>query len=119
MDIVSITYANAEQTQVIIETDEGTHSAPWPIQSWHRDLVQEWLDEGGVIGAHTEPPPPAEQVRDDEFRALPDRQAILDRLQNATPQQISDWVDTNVTTVAGARTMFKQLIFLLVTNVRS
>lgn len=120
MDITSVTYANPEQTSLTVDTvDEGAMTVPWPCQTWHREEIEDWLGEGGVIGAYTAPPPPAEQVRDDEFKALPDRQAVLDKLQNATPQQISDWVDASVTNVAGARAMFKQLIFILATNVRS
>lgn len=46
MKITSIQYINATKTGLLLN---GTLSVPWPCNTWHKELVQNWLDEGGVI----------------------------------------------------------------------
>jgi hypothetical protein len=55
----------------------------------------------------------AERDRLDTIRADALRQDMVDKLSVATPQQISDFVDANVTNLAGARNMFKRILLLL------
>ena len=42
--------------------------------------------------------------------------AIAQALDNATPAQISNWVDNNVTTLADARRLFKLILMALKSN---
>ena len=50
----------------------------------------------------------AEAKREDAVQNDPD----IIELRNATPAQVNDWVDANVTTVAGARRALKVLFRL-------
>jgi cobalamin biosynthesis Mg chelatase CobN len=72
-------------------------------------VEQQWQDEQAAVAAAAE----ADEQRDDDIRALPEREDMLEKLRNATPQQISDYVDNNVTDLASARTLFKRLIYVL------
>ena len=42
--------------------------------------------------------------------------AIAQALDNATPAQISNWVDNNVTTLADARRLFKLILLYMKAN---
>jgi hypothetical protein len=59
MQITAITYTSADEDAVDIDTaDAGRLRAPWPIHSWHREIVERWLAEGNAIAPHVEPPEP-------------------------------------------------------------
>lgn len=53
------------------------------------------------------------EVRRDEIRSLPDTADMLDKLRNASPQQIDDWVNSNVTTLAQVRVVFRAILKVL------
>lgn len=64
----------------------------------------------------TEPIAPAEIAARQEREALrddPRAVELRDKLRAATPQQISDYVDAQVTDLASARLMFKRLLIVL------
>lgn len=50
---------------------------------------------------------------DDKDRAAIKKDAALMALVNARPAQINNWVDTNVTTIAGARVALKIILRML------
>lgn len=58
MQINSVTYTDTDGTRVRIETADGTLFAPWPIQSWHREVIEKWLAKGNAIQPCVEPPAP-------------------------------------------------------------
>ena len=65
------------------------------------------------ITRKTEPIPPAEineRRAREALRDDPRAVELRDRLHTATPQQISDYVDAQVTDLAGARVMFKRIL---------
>lgn len=58
MQIVSIRYVDAEQSGVEIETTEQRVFAPWPVRSWHREIIDAWLAEGNAVQPYVAPPEP-------------------------------------------------------------
>lgn len=60
----------------------------------------------------------AEEQRIADLKADTLRQDMIDRLTSASPQQISDYVDNNVTDLASARTMFKRILLILAVAVK-
>lgn len=60
----------------------------------------------------------AERQRIADIRADVRRQDMVDKLRTATPQQISDYIDSNVKDLASARAMLKRIVFVLATVVR-
>jgi hypothetical protein len=60
----------------------------------------------------------ADAQRTLDIKALPERLDMLDKLRSATPQQISDYVDSTVIDLASARALFKRLIYILAIAVR-
>lgn len=57
MNIQSISYLTPEQDLLRVVTDDGTLDVPWPCQTWHRELIEVWLADGGEIAAYAPPPP--------------------------------------------------------------
>jgi hypothetical protein len=53
------------------------------------------------------------------FRDDPSRADLIQRLQNATPQQIDTWVDNNITSIAAARALFKAILKVLALDSRN
>ena len=48
MEIVSIAYNNKNQTELrIICADGSTTFVPWPCHTWHRDIIEAWLQQPG------------------------------------------------------------------------
>lgn len=68
--------------------------------------VLEYLDHIGM--AWRDESQKREELEKDERAA-----DLLDRLRTATPQQIVDYVDAQVTDLASARTMFKRVLLVL------
>ena len=69
-----------------------------------------------------EPIPAAEiqaRLEREALRNDPRAVELRDRLVSATPQQISDYVDAQVTDLASARAMFKRILILLALAHRS
>ena len=57
MEIVAIRYADADQSQVLVDTDDGKQrNAPWPCQTgWLDELIQAWIRDGRQVGAFAPP----------------------------------------------------------------
>lgn len=50
MNITAIKYSNAEQTMLLVTTDAGDVSCPWPCETYHAEYIAAWLSvEGNVI----------------------------------------------------------------------
>lgn len=43
MEITTAQWGNPEKTSIIVN---GLVHIPWPCQTWHRTVVQAWLDDG-------------------------------------------------------------------------
>jgi hypothetical protein len=56
MQIVSIRFADADQSGIEIETTEQRLFAPWPVRTWHGEVIDAWLTEGNTIAPYVEPP---------------------------------------------------------------
>ena len=84
--------------------------------------VDGWQNDEYRIEAATwtEPDPPIDPDADrqSQIRSAPDRVDLLTRLKAASPSQIDGWIDTNVTTVATARTVFKAILKLIALDQR-
>lgn len=61
----------------------------------------------------------AEASRQQGIRGDPLRADLLARLKTATLAQISNYVDTNVTDLATARTMLKRIIYVISLDART
>lgn len=71
MQITSITYGNEEQTVLQVETsDQGTMSVPWPCETWHKEPIQEWIDDGNSISAWVDPVDYMQMMRSERDRLL-------------------------------------------------
>lgn len=89
----------------------------------HDTAAPGWVYNGTTLS----PPPPlpvdptvaAEANRAASFRADAGRVDLLSRLKTATPAQIDTWVDNNVTTLAGAKTVFKAILKVIALDIRS
>jgi hypothetical protein len=57
--------------------------------------------------------PTAEELHDISYQEDPDRLGLVDRLRTATPAQIDAYIDSNVTNLAGARTLLKHMLRVL------
>lgn len=88
------------------------------IKSGEPRFVREAGEVKQVFDVADPPPPSAEEVRQGVFAALPDRADLMTRLQTATPQQIDNWIDGNVTNIATARAVLKAIIKVMVANSR-
>lgn len=77
------------------------------------------LAEGGAsVRAGTEQElKPASEIRTANFYADSQRAVLLERLQNATPQQIETYITQNVTDLASARAMLVRVAKVLALNV--
>lgn len=62
--------------------------------------------------------PDPDEVRREEFAALPETADLLDKLRNATPEQIDNWIDNNVSTLASARAVFKAILKVMAARLR-
>jgi hypothetical protein len=59
MQITSITYADAEQSVVLVALDDGQQmTVPWRPSTWHREIIDAWLAEGNEIAPYVAPPEP-------------------------------------------------------------
>lgn len=68
------------------------------------------------LNPDTRPENIAEKNRISTFTLDPQTQDLLNRLRTATPAQIDSWLQTNVTTLAQARTVLGALVKMLVSQ---
>ena len=83
--------------------------------------MPDWSPEAGQISTSAQRTATAEaeaaiRQRRDTYAADEDRRALRDRLANATPAQIDNWVDSNITSLASARALFKAILKLIATD---
>lgn len=57
------------------------------------------------------------RARRRQFSSSPDSAALIARLKSASPTQIDNWVDSNVTNIAEARNVLKAIVKILATQV--
>lgn len=56
MIITAICYACEDESVIKVTTsDEGEVFVPWPCCTWHMEIIQAWLDDGGTITAYVAP----------------------------------------------------------------
>lgn len=94
MEIQSIQYQNEDQTSLLVDTGEGSMAVPWPCQTWHGAVIQEWLDAGGVIAGV--PLTPLEVIAKGQKQALiTDSQAEVNAyaMEQYPAYEIETWKD--------------------------
>lgn len=52
MNIQSITYTDLERTSITIKHADQTIIVPLPCNTWHKEFIEEWLNDGNSIGEH-------------------------------------------------------------------
>lgn len=117
MIILSATWANADHTAAVVVTEEAGAVAISEIdrpQLWQE--FEAWVALGNTPAPV--PPPSAADLRTDALLADPARADLIDKLRNASPSQIDSYIDNNVTTLAGARALFKIVLKVLALNVQ-
>lgn len=101
-----------------VDTDTTSFGAvvqAFVAEHWTADVITAYKAAFPYVAP---PPPTAGQVRDTAFKADPARIDLMDRLKNATPQQIETWMTNNVTNLAQARGMLTALVKVLAIVVR-
>lgn len=63
--------------------------------------------------------PTEDDLREASFKDEPDRIDLVNRLRTATPAQINNWIDANVTSLAAARAVLKALVKVLAIHIRT
>lgn len=91
-----------------------------PLPTLADGFTEDHLRLGVAIDTNPPPTPPltADEVRDDALIADTDRQTIVNAIRNATPAQIKNYVNNNVTDLASARVMLRNLALLVAMVVR-
>ena len=64
-----------------------------------------WVEDTAAKDAHE-----AKEQRREGFRGDEGRRSLLERLQTATPGQIDNWVDSNVTNLASAKVVLAGIL---------
>lgn len=73
--------------------------------------LNNWRDQASIDAERTERE--AQQQRTDAMRNDPARQELENLLATGTVQEIDTFVNSKVTTVAGARDMFKRILLTM------
>ena len=99
-------------TNIIIRTFDG---ASIPNDPANRDRIEYdvWVAKGNVPDSYVIPSPTPQQIRITSFLNDLDRQVLMGKLTNATPDQIKTYVTANVTDLASARLMLTKIILIL------
>jgi hypothetical protein len=101
------------------KTDEVSTNFRWTSGNAYRQMIADVYDNAGVpIPDYVEPPPTAADTARAARRSNADAKALRARLLNATDAQIDQYVETNATTLAAARTMFKQILKIIAADMR-
>ncbi len=74
---------------------------------------QAWLAAGNTPEPYVPRPLTEDEIRDEALLADPDRQAIMTAIRDATPAQIKTYINNNVTDLASARAMLRNLALLV------
>ena len=76
--------------------------------------AEEFLtDNHPDVFAYLNPPPTAAKIREQSFIDDAARADLVSKLTDATPQQIKDYVTTNVTDLASARALLTKILLAL------
>ena len=78
-----------------------------------------WVAEGNTAAPYVAPPPTPFELREAAFLADTTRAEMVDKLKNATPDQIKTYITNNVTNLAEARTMLIRLALAVALLVRN
>jgi hypothetical protein len=120
-----MTYKFATADNIVAQRNDNAF-IPWsPVASdgpsdkggsvYHR-----WKDEGSPIpDPYVAPAPTADEVRTAQFNGDTDRQDIVSAAGNATPQQIKNYINNNVTDLASAKVMLIKLALLVAKTIRN
>lgn len=77
-------------------------------------IYQKWVADGSPVpSAYVAPALTADQSRNAALDADTDRQNILQAIKGASPAQIKNYINNNVTDLASARTMLIRLALLV------
>lgn len=92
---------------------------PWAWVDVPEDTTQhDTCVDGAVVKYATPQADITEAARISALRADPQRAAMVNALLNATPAQIDNYMDANVTDLASARAMLKRLAKLMAVAIR-
>jgi hypothetical protein len=81
---------------------------------WHAWQSGAWVEDTAAKDAHE-----AEEQRREGFRGDDGRRSLLERLQTATPGQIDNWVDSNVTNLASAKVVLAGILKVIALDGRT
>jgi len=97
----------------VLRVFDSTYIPPDPNNLDYVEYLA-WTAAGNVADPYVEPPEQiAARQRKASFDADATRTDLLTRLRTATPAQINNYVDVNVTTLVEARTMFKRILLCI------
>jgi hypothetical protein len=120
-----MTYKFSNANNTIAQRDDNAF-IPWsPVASEGPlekggNAYSRWKDEGSPIpDPYVAPAPTADEVRAAQFNGDTDRQDIVSAAANATPQQIKNYVNNNVTDLASAKVMLIKLALLVAKTIRN
>lgn len=100
---------------IVIRTADGA-AIPNSMDNADWRVYQEWLGAGNT--PDPAPGPTAEETRENALLGDTDRQAIINAIRTATPTQIKNYVNNNVTDLASARQMLMRILLLVAMVVR-
>lgn len=69
MDIQKIEATETPATIKVTLTDGAELWVPQPCETWHREFIDKWLADGGVIEPYVAPPPPPERTPQEKLQA--------------------------------------------------
>jgi hypothetical protein len=120
-----MTYKFSIADNTVAQRDDNAF-VPWsPVASdGPRDkgggVFRRWKDEGSPIpDPYVAPAPTGDEVRSAQFNSDTDRQDIVTAAANATPQQIKNYINNNVTDLASAKVMLIKLALLVSKTIRN
>jgi hypothetical protein len=79
MNIIDITYTNAENTLIKITTDDTVFFAPYPCHTWHATAINAWV-ASNTIGDYVAPSAPIVYI---SKLTIIDRLIGLDKINDA------------------------------------
>lgn len=104
-------YRLTKDPSLVLRTSDGIFVPDIPMMpGWI--AYQKWLAAGNTPDPFV--PSVAEQ-RDDSFKTDADRIDLINRLTSATPVQIKNYVDTNVTNLAAAKVLLTKMLLIMAT----
>jgi hypothetical protein len=118
------TYIFTQPDNAIAQRSGDGAFVPWDAQANQpKDITgaagKIWQRDGSPIpDPYVAPPPTADEIRAGQFNADVDRQDIVTQVKNATPTQIKNYINNNVTDLASARVMLIKIALLVAKTIR-